>query len=97
MVGGIATWIAGDDNHIAGPQRFPSHALLTELSCASPFHGPALHFAFVIGRHHMHERMRITPQELDEFAFDSELLTLYLLFYVRHPQDPELLRDLQRP
>src|SRR4029079_17785121 len=49
VVGRIATGITGDHNHIAGLQRFASHALSAKLSGAAPLHGPPLHHALLIG------------------------------------------------
>src|SRR5580692_4847856 len=70
----IAARVAGDDDVIAGLQGVAGDAFTAQLAAAAPFHRPSFHVALVVGGFDVDERMRIAEHELDQSAFDRDVL-----------------------
>src|SRR4029079_7596809 len=64
----------GDRDLVADLQRLTLDALRAELCSARPLNRPALDLAMLVGRFHVHERVRIAQHELHELPFELDLL-----------------------
>src|SRR5438034_4030603 len=74
MIIRIPSGVANDDDVVAGFQRFAGDALTPKLAAAAPFDSPSNGFSLLIFAFHMHERMWIAEQELNQIAFNRLLL-----------------------
>src|SRR5688572_25097724 len=72
----VATGAARDNDVVTGFQRFSGNALTPELTSAAPFHGVAHHRSILLLHHHVHERVRISKQELHQLTLDRHRLVL---------------------
>jgi hypothetical protein len=55
-------------------QRFSRHALAIELAAGAPLNGPALNLAVLVWSLDVHERVRVSEEELNEVPFDRRRL-----------------------
>jgi hypothetical protein len=55
---------------IAGLQRLARDAVAAQLTAATPFHGPALHFTIFTLHFDVHKRVRISKQKLNQRPLD---------------------------
>src|SRR4030095_14687308 len=76
---GIARRLTGDDDFVAGPQRRTRDRILRQLAHGTPLERPALARPVLVGHINLHERMRITPDELGDNALDFDLLRRVVL------------------
>src|SRR5215471_9835626 len=69
----IASRITADDHVVARLQGLACHALLGQLQHGAPLDSIAHAVALSILRFHMHQRMRVPEEKLDELTFDTIL------------------------
>src|SRR4029453_1391092 len=74
VVSGVPARIAGHNDVVPGVQGFSRDALAIELSAAPPFNGPALNLAVLVRSLDVHERVRVSEEELNEVPFDRHRL-----------------------